>query len=1433
MTNKYKKELEELKRRVYNEKSLAELKRIGKLKKGLLNVDQYKKANKKDLVERLVKGSQLSDESKKVLLEIAQTKDLKVNASMSKEVILQKITNPKLTDLNENRLRKIAEKKGVPLRTQLTNRAIIQRLENPTDYYTVESLKRLARSNNIDVRRNISKPELINILGERNLITTTPITAQESNLGVLSSKVPIDLIRKAKKKAQSAKEALEIFKEYIKNLKGYNISANRLKKLSKQLERKEKKATEEKDRIFTPIIEASAFKNYTNQYVMYNTKANYEPIEFLEYAKPAILNIFNSNRNIKTILYLHCLMQNIQSIIPVEFAFHSKDLKLVLEGTDISELYNEMADEIEEEIQKVENSEGSGYTFVKVIKLVLHTTKWEPIYGSSYIPLDPYLANKKAIINMKNEDDKCFMWCVLRALYPKDKNAERIDKDLKSKQDNINMKGICYPVSLKAIDHFEHLNPNISISVLGYNKEDRVFPLRISKYTGCDYDIVLLLLKEAEKGESGEIKEKTHYTLVKNKSALIASQINSHEHKRHLCLNCFNSFNSPETLEKHKEYCYENESIKTNMPSPNTYLRFKNFLYSEKAPFAVYADFESLIKPLDNCDPDPNKSYTKKYQKHEPISFSYYIAVNGVFKPVLRKYTKTKPEDADAMDVFIKWLEEDVKAIANIEEKEMIFTEEDRKHFNNASDCWICGEELGNDRVRDHCHFTGRYRGPAHNRCNLKYRKPKNISVFFHNLSGYDSHLFIKKLGTPNKNENIDCIPNNEEKYISFSKTIVTGQYTNKKGEIKDKTFKIVFKDSLKFMSSSLGALVNNLPKDAFKNLLKYFTPKQAEILKQKGFYPYEYMDSEEKFNDTKLPPREAFYSKLSGKGITEKDYKHAGDVWNSFKMKTFLEYHELYNITDVLLLADVFENFRDLCLKIYGLDPVYYFTAPGLAWDACLKITSIDLELLSDPNMLLMFEKGIRGGISIISNRYGKANNKYLRKGYNKNLPSKYLMYLDANNLYGCAMSEKLPTHGFKWLSGGEMKKLFNNRVIQVWEKIPCILEVDLEYPENLHDLHNDYPFCPEKVKCKNGVEKLIPNLNDKTKYIIHYKNLIQCLRAGMKLKKIHRGIKFVESEWMKPYIDKNTNLRAKAKNNFEKDFFKLMNNSVFGKTMENIRNRVDVKLVNTKEKLRKLVAKPNFKGRKIFNENLVSVHMKKTSLTMNKPIYLGMCILDLSKIIMFDFHYNYIKSKYVDKAKLLFTDTDSLMYEIETEDFYKDIAGDVKNKFDTSDYPENHPSGIPTGENKKVLGMMKDEAAGKIIKEFVGLRSKLYSFVMDDGGEIKKCKGIKKQVVESSIRHEHYKTCLTTGKELLRKQNILRSYEHEVYTEEVNKVALSALDDKRYILSDGMDTLALGHYKIQQGDYRRETDSKNLSQFPPPLNSLNDARQDDRRIK
>ena len=288
--------------------------------------------------------------------------------------------------------------------------------------------------------------------------------------------------------------------------------------------------------------------------------------------------------------------------------------------------------------------------------------------------------------------------------------------------------------------------------------------------------------------------------------------------------------------------------------------------------------------------------------------------------------------------------------------------------------------------------------------------------------------------------------------------------------------------------------------------------------------------------------------------------------------------------------------------------------------------------------------------------------------------------------------MSKPLPTHGFKWMKAGKLEN---------WRNYSCIVEVDLEYPKSLHDWHNDYPLALEQIKL-NKVKKLIPNLGDKEKYVLHHENLKQYESLGLKIKKIHRGIKFEESRWLEKYIVLNTGLRTSIANEFEKDFFKLMNNSVFGKTMENIRNMVNIKLVNDEvndeEQAEKLAAKPNFDHCNIFCEDLIAIHMKKTKLVFDKPVYLGMCILDISKTLMYDFHYNYVKQKYEDKAKLLFTDTNSLMYEIETEDFHKDISADVTRRFDTSDYPPDHPSGIPSGFNKKVLGMFKDEVGGKV---------------------------------------------------------------------------------------------------------------------------------------
>jgi len=341
--------------------------------------------------------------------------------------------------------------------------------------------------------------------------------------------------------------------------------------------------------------------------------------------------------------------------------------------------------------------------------------------------------------------------------------------------------------------------------------------------------------------------------------------------------------------------------------------------------------------------------------------------------------------------------------------------------------------------------------------------------------------------------------------------------------------------------------------------------------------------------------------------------------------------------------------------------------------------------------------------------------------------------------------MSHPLPVSNFRWLTQDQIEKLDYTKLKDNGEK-GYIFEVDLEYPEKLHDLHNDYPLAPEKIKVSNDMlslytrdlkntfavgnsttEKLIPTLNNKTKYVIHYRNLKQCLELGLKVTKIHRVIEFTQKPWLKEYIAFNTEMRKKSKNNFEKDFYKLMNNSVFGKTMENLRNRIKVRLCKSVKIRNKLVASPNFKSMRIFNENLVGIHMQKTKIKLNKPIYCGFTILDNSKQLMYDFHYNYIKKKYKNNSKLLFTDTDSLCYEIKTKDIYKELFTD-KHLFDNSDYPKDCKFYDDT--NKKVLGKFKDETSFDPLIEFVGLRSKMYSY-KTESSEHKKAKGIKKNVV------------------------------------------------------------------------------------------------------
>lgn len=409
-------------------------------------------------------------------------------------------------------------------------------------------------------------------------------------------------------------------------------------------------------------------------------------------------------------------------------------------------------------------------------------------------------------------------------------------------------------------------------------------------------------------------------------------------------------------------------------------------------------------------------------------------------------------------------------------------------------------------------------------------------------------------------------------------------------------------------------------------------------------------------------------------------------------------------------------------------------------------------------------------------------------------------------NNLYGGAMSESLPVGGFIWLTEEEKESFKSLELIKskVSENLDLgyFVEVDIHYPKKSHDEHSDLPFLPihetpDDSKCR--IKKLLCTVKDKVKYILHHDNLIQCLSHGLVLQKVHRVLQFDQKPFLQPYIQLNTIKRAQATDNFQRNLFKLLVNSIYGKSLQNQRRHRDVKLVTKWEGrygARNYIASHLFKSVSIFEENFVSIELSKSSIMLNKPLYIGASILDISKRMMYSFHYSYMKPKYKDNLKLLYTDTDSFIYNIKCNNFYADMKTD-SHLYDTSGYDLNNPYGIELL-NAKQLNKFKDENNGKVMSEFVALCSKMYATKISGGGGVKKAKGVKTSVVQDRIVFEDYKNCLYRNKSLVFEQNAFSLKKQQMYTVRQKKVALSNKDDKRYLIPGSVDTLPLGHYMI-----------------------------------
>ncbi|XP_018405556.1 PREDICTED: uncharacterized protein LOC108781931, partial [Cyphomyrmex costatus] len=499
----------------------------------------------------------------------------------------------------------------------------------------------------------------------------------------------------------------------------------------------------------------------------------------------------------------------------------------------------------------------------------------------------------------------------------------------------------------------------------------------------------------------------------------------------------------------------------------------------------------------------------------------------------------------------------------------------------------------------------------------------------------------------------------------------------------------------------------------------------------------------------------------------SESDYAHAENVWQRFSVRTLGEYSDLYLKTDVLLLADVFENFRDSCVASYGLDPAHYYTLPGFTWDAMLKHTRVKFELLTDIDMVMFVERGIRGDLSQCSGRYARANNRYMQ-AYDPSEPSSYLMYYDVNNLYGWAMCQPLPYADFAWVDDAHN---FDYTTVALDSPTGYILEVDLEYPRRLHDAHADLPFCPTRAKPPGKRDdKLLATVRDKQRYVVHYRNLQQCTRHGLRVTKIHRVLRFAQSAWLRDYIELNTQFRTRARNDFEKNLYKLMNNAVFGKTMENVRER------ETSDDV----------GRTVWRGGVDrETEFPQLQRLRGEP--------DSGRIAK---TRGEIRQADLRGCKIVCTDTDSLIYHIECDDVYETMKRDI-DRFDTSDYPANNAYGMPLA-NKKVPGLMKDENNGAIMTEFVGLRAKMYALRVDGQRDTKKAKGVKSSVVARTTSFEDYTQCLKEDIEITRRQACIRSKLHRVYTVSEKKIALSPYDDKRYVVPDSTNILPWGHYRI-----------------------------------
>lgn len=816
----------------------------------------------------------------------------------------------------------------------------------------------------------------------------------------------------------------------------------------------------------------------------------------------------------------------------------------------ITSSFNQQAEHLEDFVNS-----GSNWQFERPIAFDIEIGAIKPIVAGQADFEKPInmknIINHKFLYNPSNRDQKCFLYCICKHLYDSKLNKNKKqseEKQLRKYFKKFNTKKIDFPISLSNIKRFLKQNKefNLKLNILYRNTENKIFPLEYGLGEGTNIATLLMV----------QTKTSHHFLLVENVNKFLRTSYKTGENnksykKEHFCLNCLNSFSSETILAKHEKLCCVNKPRLEITPENNKII-FKNIERQHKQEYIAYADFECCLPSVENycevcshlkckCD----ASFTDVINKQNPIAFSFIVL--GPDKKILHEKSFCGDDAGKHFVGHLLDIEEDwLKQLLSINVA-MKMTPEDILSHENASQCYLCKETFSDDiiKCRDHSHATGHYLGAACQQCNLRRRKPRTLKVLIHNGSRYDFHFIVKSLGDfGDRVHNINVLPYNGENFRTLSFNCFE------------------FVDSLAFLQAPLMQLSSDL-KDTTHDykILKQtflvqtndkFDNEKFNMVLGKSFFPYEYCTSLKQMRQVKkIPRKKHFYSVLTEKTISKTDHNFAKQVWKKFKCKDLLDYTRIYCKIDTVLLAEIFEKFRDDMINFSGLDPSHYISLPAYSYDSMLKITQSVIELPTDINIIHFIESAKRGGVAMIGTRHLQE----------KSGKTDEIVYVDANNLYGYAQMAKLPIDGFKWLTETEIDN-FDINNIDLDGDTGFMIECDLEYPEKLHKKHNNLPLAPEILEIsydalspyakkalldsdnqtKYKDVKLMATFNDRIEYVVHGKNLKLYLDLGLKLKQIHRILKFRQDNFIAPYIMKCTEARQKSSTKFEMDQFKKL---------------------------------------------------------------------------------------------------------------------------------------------------------------------------------------------------------------------------------------------------------------------------------------------------